>query len=199
MLTVTGKRTSIVQALLKMVPGEGCREIENDLADPRGALAIPAADRYILAAGVLHGQTAAELDDKQVVETLAVNYVNVVRICEIILRREKCARICVIGSESGYLGSFDQVYAASKAALHAYVMNRAPAWPQQLFAVSPAIISDSGMTLRRIDYPEVLRARRTVTAAAVAATIHRHLYDISAEPLTAAVVRLSGQLPDDVV
>ncbi|HEY9503579.1 MAG TPA: hypothetical protein VIR01_18215, partial [Pyrinomonadaceae bacterium] len=53
----------------------------------------------------------------------------------------------------------------------AYVENRRVAHTQQLVGVAPPIIRDSGMTLRRNDYPDVLKTRRTVTAKLVAEAI----------------------------
>ena len=191
-LAVTGLRTTIVGALVERLKASGMpvnpQSIGGDLADPTCELSIPEARRYVLAAGVLFGKRLGNLTAQQINVTLAVNLLNLVRICEAILERQADARICVIGSLSGIRGSFDECYAVSKAGLHGYVQFRETKWPQQLFAVAPSIISDSGMTMRRPDYPEILTKRSTVTAARVAEVIHEHLWDNAAEVLTNSVV-----------
>jgi hypothetical protein len=48
---------------------------------------------------------------------------------------------------------------------------------QTVACVIPPIISDSGMTRRRHDYPAVLDARRTVSAKEVAEKVHWALFD----------------------
>ena len=57
-----------------------------------------------------------------------------------ILATNPSARICIIGSESAYRGSFDGTYAKSKAAIHRYVEATPTHGQQQLVAISPGII-----------------------------------------------------------
>jgi NADP-dependent 3-hydroxy acid dehydrogenase YdfG len=172
MLAVTGLNTTIVQSYLQIRP-EGVIRIEAtpSLSHSSPVLKVPLADRYILAAGVLHQARLTKQTEKEIIESLSVNFINVIRICEEILSRYKCARICVIGSESGFNWSYDDTYAGAKAAVHRYVETRKIAATQPLVCVSPIIISDSGMTMRRNDYPDILDKRRTVTAMAVAEVI----------------------------
>lgn len=167
MLAVTGIRTSIVQEYLALT-GEAAFRIDADLSRPGVRIELPDADRFLLAAGVLHGKPIGELTPEQFEECVQVNLVNTIRICEQVLRQFPKARICVIGSESAYNGSYDLAYAVTKAALHRYVELRSVGTEQTLALVSPPIIVDSGMTLRRSDYAEVLARRRTVRAEEVA-------------------------------
>lgn len=118
-----------------------------------------------------------EQTGEEIAASLAVNFANVVRICEQVLAREPLAQIVVIGSESAYKDCYDQTYGLAKAAVHRYVEMRKVSRRQQLVAVAPTIIADSGMTRRRHDYPDVLEQRRTVTAAKVAKTVHWLLYE----------------------
>lgn len=172
MLAVTGLNTTIVQSYLTMRPQTVVRiSARPSLAHPTPELKVPHADRYILAAGVLTPATLLKQTEKQIVDSLCVNFVNVVRICEEILHNVEHARVCVIGSESGINWSFDDTYAASKAAVHRYVETRGVKRKQQLVCVAPPIISDSGMTRRRHDYPTVLQTRRSVTSKEVAEVI----------------------------
>jgi NAD(P)-dependent dehydrogenase (short-subunit alcohol dehydrogenase family) len=136
-------------------------------------------DRYVLAAGILRQQPLREQSGFDVRIGLAVNMISVVRIADTILARRENARICIIGSESGMNGSYDEAYAMAKAAVHAWV-----SWAktkvtitQTVACVIPPIISDSGMTRRRHDYPHVLDTRRTVTAKQVAEEVKRTLFD----------------------
>lgn len=109
------------------------------------------AERYLFCAGVLVGRPIEEMHSDQVLSMLDVNFASVARACELILSANSKARICVVGSESGVYGSFDRVYAGSKAALHNYVETRRVGPEQQLVCIAPSIISDAGMTLRRTD------------------------------------------------
>jgi short-subunit dehydrogenase len=181
MLAVTGYNTTIIKALA-VLAGEQVTRIESDVDVP-----IVGA-RYVLAAGVLIGKHPAEQTIGELMESAWVNLMRPIRLCERILVTTSDARICVVGSHSAIAGSFDRAYAASKAGLHQYVLTRGTGSTQQLFCVAPTIISDSGMTARRHDYPAVLKKRRTVTAEQVALAIYRHLYDPNPNPLTNAVV-----------
>lgn len=155
------------------------------------------AERYLFCAGTLIGKPMAEMRHDEALSMLDLNFASTVRACEAILAANDRARICIIGSESGYRGSYDKIYAGSKAALHAYVETRAVGPQQQLVAISPGIIEDCGMTERRTDRA-VLDARRAahpkgrfLTAAEVAATVVFALYDSSVY-LCNEVIRLHG-------
>ena len=59
---------------------------------------------------------------------------------------------CVIGSESGFVGSFDRAYAAAEGSDYIGTSRRRYCKEhsgQQLVCVSPGIIGDAGMTTRR--------------------------------------------------
>ncbi len=196
MLVVTGARTTIVQALMTLT-GETLYDIrvahdwhwsDNIYARPR--LNIPDAPRYVLAGGYLAGKVANDQSIDETTKTFWANAAWPIRICEQILADNPIARICIVGSESALAGSFDPMYASAKAAVHAYVLFRKTKAPQQLIVIAPGMISDSGMTRRRGDYPGILQERKTVTALEVARVIHRHLWDESTCPLTNAVVRM---------
>lgn len=172
MIAVTGFRTSIVRALASMVGDRQIERIDADLSRVDCAFKVPKVDRFVLAAGVLTGRPMAKQSPDEILTSIAVNLVNVVRLCETILAANDRARICVIGSESGFKGSFDETYALAKAAVHRYVETRKLGPQQQLVAVAPHIIIDSGMTERRHDFDALLRerdaGRKFTTAAEVA-------------------------------
>lgn len=163
-------------SLQRLLPDESVVRI--DSANPSALI----ADRYVLAAGVLYSKRIVEQTREEIETCLRVNLTDTMRLCESILEGNPAARICVIGSESGYRGSYDQTYAAAKAGLHQYVETRKVGKRQQLVAVAPHIIADSGMTRRRVDYEECMRRAeetprgRYITAIEVARMVHFLLY-----------------------
>lgn len=180
MIAVTGLRTTIVHELHKLRPDESIERIDSfpSLNEFDCEFRIPsAAEHFVLAAGVLHPKRIADQAAHEISASLAVNLVNAVRLCELILERTPNARIVVIGSESAFFGSYDDTYFLAKAALHRYVQVR-KVLPEQLLAcLAPPIIADSGMTRRRSDYPAVLGQRKTCTATEVAVMVEHLLYD----------------------
>lgn len=173
MIAVTGYNTTIVQSLIALCGVTQVKRIDSDLSLPDCTFKIPTgADKFVLAAGVLCGKRLMELTPDDVQRMLSVNLVNTMRLCETILESKPRARICVIGSESGFKGSYDTLYAVSKAGLHKYVETRKVGPKQQLVAIAPHIILDSGMTRARADYNDLLfqkaHGRKFTTAIEVA-------------------------------
>jgi NAD(P)-dependent dehydrogenase (short-subunit alcohol dehydrogenase family) len=205
-LGVTGRRTSIVEHLLRLVPDDrvvsiGRRpddDVRIDLARPFDVGQFPSdLDRYVLAAGVMYPRRLADQSFDETATSLAVNLTSVVRVCEHLLDANPRARICLIGSES-FRGSYDTTYFVAKAGLNAYVERRRLSHPgQQLVIVSPTIIMDSGMTERRDDLDQVAdRAQaspkhRFLYAAEVARLVHFVLWEDDGM-LTNAVVSMNG-------
>lgn len=175
MFAVTGFSTTIIDRLSDLTHEAPIAFERDALGDAfvRGVLLHP-AHRYVLAAGILVGRPL--LTKQESTDLLWVNLGRPIHLCEAILGLDPIAQICVIGSESAIYGSHDRTYAASKAGLHEYVLHRKVTQHQQLLCVAPTIIADSGMTQRRHDFPEVLRARKTVTARDVASVIHQMLW-----------------------
>ena len=199
-LAVTGRNTTIIERLEGLLPaGETVRRwpwhpchgeslVENDLL---------MAERHVLAGGLLHQKTIAEQSLDEVRESLDANLLRPVLLCEGILASNPRARICVVGSDSGFMGSHDTTYALAKAALHAYVETKRVSGEQQLVCVAPSIIWDSGMTQRRNDLSELpARAKahpkgRFLTAEEVARLIRFLLYEDKGY-VTNTVVRMNG-------
>jgi short-subunit dehydrogenase len=164
---VTGARSQIIHELAD-ITGEQMVRLDMDYADPGAPLPewLPDTRYFVLAAGVLHGKRILELTSPQIIECLAVNTVNVIRLCEHLLERRDDAAICVVGSESGWKGSYDQLYAASKAAVHAYIKTRRVTGRyQQLVGIAPPIIMDAGMTTRRPDFEQIKNGTRKTTTS----------------------------------
>lgn len=182
MIAVTGYGTTIMQELRKLLSDEEMFRIESRHGVHEDALftlndaLLAGCSRFVLAAGVLTGQGLLDQCKADIALGLETNLILPMFLCESILQVNPTARICVVGSESGFSWSYDDVYAAAKAGIHRYVMTKKVKPTQQIFAVAPTIISNSGMTEARKDYPEILEKRQTVTAMQVAQTIRSHLY-----------------------
>lgn len=188
MIGITGRRSAIVAEFSKFVTDQivfaRTRNLPTNL------------DKYLLCAGVLHGKRACDMTPWQINETLMVNYVEVVKFLNTLFTLNKSAKVCVIGSESGYNGSYDEIYAGSKAALHRYVETTKLRYPdQQLVAVSPTIIEGTGMTNRRVDHDAAIergskrRRGRWLNAAEVARVAH---FALSEPALCNTVIRVTG-------
>src|SRR5712671_2878830 len=107
-------------------------------------------DRYLFCQGLLYGKRRMDMIGDEVSETYKINYASIACTCELILECNPVARICVIGSESGISGSYDECYADAKRLLHHYVETKRIRSKQQLVCVAPSIIGDAGMTIRRM-------------------------------------------------
>lgn len=210
-IVVTGRRTTVVEALLPLLPaGEQIiavgrttdDDVELDLASfDRSAIRdrFPVdAERYVLAAGLLTPARITEQSADQIARSLAVNCIATVQICEHVLAANPAARIAVLGSESGDKGSYDTTYFLAKAALHGYVRERALGSPQQqLVALAPSTILDSGMTRRRADRDKLeqlqatLPKRRFLEVAEVAKLLHFLLY-VDTGYLSNEVIGMNG-------
>ncbi len=189
MLAVTGYNSRIVQELRQFLPdGELIVRIEGD---------APFSDRYLLCAGILRPKRLAEQTPDEIAEAMHVNLVRPMKLCDDIFERIDNARICILGSESGYAWSYDGAYAAAKAGLHRYVETKKLRPGQQLVAIAPSIIEDTGMTMARTDLENLERRRqihpkrRFLKAAEVARLIHFLLYRDEGY-LSGTVIRMNG-------
>ena len=107
---------------------------------------------YVINVGILNSLNIIDYSEEKAWESINVNCIGVIRLCEHILRNNSAARIIIIGSESGKKGSFDTLYFIAKAALNAYVKERYLNCPeQQLLIISPSTIDDGAMTRARKD------------------------------------------------
>lgn len=184
MIAIRGAKSAIAYSLIRLLP-----KSERVKRVPRGGRMPMNAARYLFCAGALHLGP---------IESFWVNCSSITDRCDEILERNPLARICVIGSESGFTWSFDGDYAAAKAALHRYVETKKLRHPgQQLVCIAPGIIADAGMTTRREDTGR-LRARevahpkrRFLFSGEVAKLVHHVLY-VDEGYLSGIVIRMNG-------
>jgi NAD(P)-dependent dehydrogenase (short-subunit alcohol dehydrogenase family) len=178
---VAGVSSSIAEAFVKGLP-RGIKWRREPLAELQ-----PGLERYLICTGYLAGRSLGEMTYEESVLTWRRNFVEVARFCDLAFVANPKCRICVIGSESAYSGSYDIAYAGAKAALHLYVETKKLNYPeQQLVAIAPTVILDSGMTQRRKDLNAVearfavTRHGRPLQAAEVAALAHVALFSATA-------------------
>ncbi len=199
MIAIRGINSAIAQALiteeLDRLDGAQFFAVERGDRPP-----LAGFDRYLFCQGLLYDKRAADQTNDEIAASIKVNALDVISSCEYIFANNADARICVLGSESAFAGSFDETYAMAKRALHHYVEHKRLMLPgQQLVAVAPSIISDAGMTLRRKDQQELERRRlshpmgRFATAREVAALIYFLLYG-EGSYISGTVIRMTGGL-----
>lgn len=203
-LMLTGVNSQIIKELKSLLPrDQECLELSRTQCD-MGNLAeidcwndfILSCDKFVLAHGSVSGKPFQEQEEAEILESLKVNLLSVVRICEIALQNP-LARIVVIGSESGKKGSYDINYWLSKAALHSYVKERRLNHPdQQLVCVSPCSVIDAGMTRRKSEdliekSIQSTSKERGLTSLEVAKCIH-HLLFVDKGYTTNTVVEIYG-------
>jgi NAD(P)-dependent dehydrogenase (short-subunit alcohol dehydrogenase family) len=191
MLAIRGFSSSLAQAFIEFVPPwETVEPVE------RGA-GNCTASRHLFCQGMITPRPVGQQTKLEWADSMAANCLDVIRQCDLILATNPKARIVVMGSESGYSGSFDGTYAAAKAGLHKYVETKALRPDQQLVAVAPTIIEDSGMTKRRDDKVNLdnRRAqhpkRRFLAMSEVCRMIHFLLY-VDDGYTTGTVIRMHG-------
>ncbi len=194
MIAIRGMHSRIALELLPMLPdSESVREI------PRGSSGIDTgATRFVFLQGLLLPRRLIDQTPAERAEIFSVNAAEVIAACDAIIETVPRARIVVLGSESGFSGSFDWSYAAAKAGLHRYVETKMlRTSEQQLICVAPGIIGDAGMTTRRPDQHNLtFRARthrlhRFLDSVEVARLIHFLLY-VDRGYLSGIVIRING-------
>lgn len=140
-------------------------------------------ERYVITLGYLLPKKITEQTSEESLNSIAINLLFPVRLIEKILEVNKKARIIVLGSESGFKGSFDTSYFIAKAGLSSYVREKYVKYPeQQLVMVAPSVILDSRMTQERDDLEQVverakdLPKQRYLMSKEVAEAIYFLLY-----------------------
>jgi len=192
-IAIRGAASSIAQQLIAMLPdGERAEAI------PRGASMPVSVERYFFCVGLLRSKSMADQTEDEIAESMVANYSQVVFECDRLFSANACARICVMGSESGFTGSFDGSYALAKERLHKYVETKRLQYPaQQLVCVAPSIVLDSGMTSRRADTEGLERRRwahpkRRYLAAMEVAKMVYHLLYVDRGYTTGTIIRMHG-------
>jgi hypothetical protein len=109
MIAVAGASSQIGLAFSRIVGEGACRSVR------LGAEAA-GCDRFLICSGLLVGSAISAQMPDRIAASYMVNFADVAAWCDSIFATEPSARVCVIGSESGYSGSYDMAYAGAKAA-----------------------------------------------------------------------------------
>lgn len=195
---VAGATSTIAKAFCSMLP-EGVMPWCDRLAE-FDDVSLGTIDRFLICTGYLAGKTLRELEPEEAQLTWLKNFVQPARFCDRLFALNPKARVCLIGSESGFAGSYDMAYAGAKAALHLYVQTKRLEHPgQQLVAIAPTVIWDTHMTQRRDDLAAVgrrfgaTRHGRCLTAPEVAQQAYQALF--AATPyLSNTIIRMGAGL-----
>jgi len=119
-------------------------------------------DLIFLNHGILLGKKALELKKKQVNEYMMVNCFSKIAILEALTKYKK-ANIVVTSSISSKEGSYDPIYAATKAGLDSFRIRSGKSFDSsvRLNFISPGVIKDALMTTIRKDQDNVLAISRS--------------------------------------
>lgn len=193
MIAIRGAGSQIVSALFMLLPTEPREQV---VVVPRDTDMPLNAERYLFCQGLIRPRRGRDQTAEQIGESFRVNCWFICEQCDRIFAANPRARVCVIGSESGISGSFDDVYAAAKRSLHEYVEKKRLLPDQQLVCVAPSIMN-SGMTLQREDKENLERRRtshpkrRFIEPEEVAAVVRFVLYGDRGY-LSNVVIRMNG-------
>ena len=116
-------------------------------------------NKYIILSGFLQSKKILNQTKDEIINSIFVNSIGPTLFSEYLLNTNPNARLIIIGSESGYKGSYDLTYALSKSSLRMYVKQKRTKPNQQLLLISPSTIIDFGMTERRLDIQKLNQYR----------------------------------------
>ena len=115
-------------------------------------------DYIFLNHGILLGKRALELSEKEIYDYMMVNCFSIIAILEA-LKDYKNTNIVVTSSISSKEGSYDPIYASTKAGVDSFRIRSASFFDSsvRLNFVSPGVIADALMTTLREDQDNVKR------------------------------------------
>ena len=159
---------------------------------------IKKVDKILLLQSVISSTPVLKRKSPDILSQVSINLLSVIKVCEIALQYNRHVKIIILGSESGIKGSFDIIYALTKAAIHKYVEERKIKYSkQQLLCIAPSTIIDANMTVKRKDGHNVARAiknnpkKRGVLSKEVSNLIYSLFYE-QTDYLSNIVIRLDG-------
>lgn len=116
----------------------------------KAAQAFGPADVLVILSGVCPGKALADYSDAEIDRVFSVNAAGPVRLVRALLPHlARPAHVLVMSSISAERGSYDPLYAASKAALSCFVRSMASYTPGVRFnGLAPGLIEGSGMWQR---------------------------------------------------
>lgn len=205
-ILITGGTSKISFHLKKMIPKKynifSPKRNEWDFShlnfDKKKIDLIKKCDKIFLCHSVLSNKKHLLKGEHEIHQQININLLSKIKICEISLKYNPKARIIIIGSESGIKGSYDIIYALSKASINKYVEERKIfKKEQQLVCVAPSTILDGKMTLRRKDKHNVRKSinNNPKKRGLYSKEISKLIYDLSfsnTDYITNTVINVNG-------
>jgi short-subunit dehydrogenase len=194
-ITITGANSNIAKEFIKIIFDRD-KNIETVRHEDLCSYYYD-SDKFLFCNGILYSKTSLEQTKEEIKDSIFINYSCIAFHVAKILDYNPMARICIIGSESAYVGSYDDTYVTNKKLIHNFIEY----YPlntkyQQLVGISPGIIKDTGMTERRQDRLNLLNKElnhpmnRFVTSYEVAKLAFTLLYE---QPyINKTIVRMHG-------
>lgn len=109
---------------------------------------IPDIDSLIFCTGLLPGKELEEYDDDTINNVFQSNIIGPIMVLNRIIKKlNKRCNVLFIGSISGSAGSYDEIYASTKSALHGFIKSLAKKSKNSIRfnCISPGLIENSKM------------------------------------------------------
>ena len=164
---ITGANCKIGQELIKILPKDSKiykpsrneLDLENIQKINKYKKKIISSDVIILLHSIIIPKSHLNKSLNEKIKQIKINLLSTIEIIEIALKYNKTAKIFIMGSESGKKGSYDVIYALTKAALHKYIKERRILYSkQQLVGIAPSTIIDGKITIKRKDKKNVTKS-----------------------------------------
>lgn len=204
-ILIIGKNSIIAKEFIKKInntqiiaPSKSLWNMNNTDLSMKQINIIKSVDKILLLQSVISSKFFLNRKQSEITKQININFLSVIKICELALNYNKKVKIIVLGSESGIKGSYDIVYGLMKSSIHKYVEERKIQYPsQQLVCISPSTIIDTKMTLSRKDQKNVLKSifknpkKRGIKSIEIANLIYSIFYNIT-DYITNTVIRVDG-------
>jgi len=204
-ILIIGKNSIIAKEFIKKInntqiiaPSKSLWNMNNTDLSMKQINIIKSVDKILLLQSVISSKFFLTRKQSEITKQININFLSVIKICELALNYNKKVKIIVLGSEAGIKGSYDIVYGLMKSSIHKYVEERKIKYPsQQLVCISPSTIIDTKMTLSRKDQKNVLKSifknpkKRGIKSIEIANLIYSIFYNIT-DYITNTVIRVDG-------
>ncbi len=156
------------------------------------------SDKIVILHSQISDQDFLNRSQIDIEKQIITNLVSVIKICEIALRGNPRSRIIIMSSESANKGSYDIIYALTKASINKYVKERKILKKnQQLICFCPSTIIDGGITKKRKDKKNVKKSitinpkKRGLKSKEIANLIYSFLFKVT-DYVSNEVINIDG-------
>ena len=204
-ILIIGKNSKIAKLFSKKInkkkiisPSKKQWDMSKINFDKKKIQIIKSSNKILLLQSVISSKKFLNRRENDIIDQIRINFLSIIKICEVALKYKKKAKIVILGSESGIKGSHDIVYGLMKTALHQYVKERKINFPnQQLVCIAPSTIIDANITIRRKDKNNVKKSiknnpkKRGLKSKEIAELIYNIFYNIT-DYLSNTVISVDG-------